>query len=882
MKQLRAWMLRLAGVFSKERREGEFADEIESHLQMQIEDNLRAGMTPEQSRREAILKLGGVEQAKQVYRERGTTPWIEDLVQDLHFALRQLIRNPAFALTAMVVLALGIGACVAIFAFVDAALIRPLPYRDPNRLANVTESVAIIPRANLSYPDYLDWKRRNDVLNSLDVWDQRGYMLSAHDGIQLVPGARVSDGFFRTLGVTPLLGRDFYGGEDLPSAPHTVMLSYAAWQKWFGGRSSVVGQAVTLSGDAYTIVGVLPRSFQFAPAGSAEFWTTLHVKGTCDLRRSCHSLTGVGRLKDGVSVEKARAEFQSIAIQLEKQYPDSNRGQGANVEPLSEVIMGDVRPILLLLLAGAGLLLIIACVNVSSLLVVRSESRRREIAVRGALGASRPRLIRQFVTEGLVLVVAGTAFGLALAALLVRVLLGLISKDVMSYTPYLSGLGLNLHGVGFAAALALLALLLFTLAPALRLAVSNNMREGLSEGGRTSAGNVWRRLGSNLVVVELAMAVVLLAAAALLGKSFHRLLHVELGFQPDHLATVPIAVPPNYSKDEQIVAITRQLLNRVASLPGVKSVGITSRTPVTSNGNTTWIRFVGRPYHGEHNEVNERDVSSDFLHTIQARLLRGRYFSDTEELSKLNVVIINQALAKQYFPGEDPIGKVIGDTELSQKSLAQVIGIVDDIKEGGLDSEVWPAVYYPFNQGPDDFYTLFVRTSQSEQALLPTLVAAIHGIDPGIAVFDEATMNQRIQNSPSAYLHRTSAWLIGGFASLALLLGVVGLYGVIAYSVSQRTREIGVRMALGAQRGAVYQLIMSEAGWLTGIGIVAGLLCSLAAATLMRSLLFGVRSWDLSTLGGVAVLLGASALLASYIPARRAASVNPVEALRAE
>ncbi len=882
MKWMRVWLLRLAGLFSKTRREGDFADEIESHLQMHMDDNLRAGMTPEQARREAILQLGGVEQAKQVYRERGTMPWIEDLAQDLRFALRQLIKNPAFACTVIVVLALGMGACVAIFAFVDAALIKPLPYRHPSRLVNVTESVAMIPRANLSYPDYLDWKSRNDVFSSLDVWDQRGYMLSTREGVQLVPGSRVSDGFFRTLGVAPLLGRDFYPGEDLPSAPHTVMLSYVSWQKWFGGRQDVIGQALTLSGDSYTVVAVLPLSFQFAPANSAEFWTTLHVKGSCDLRRGCHSLTGVGRLKDGVSVEKARAEMQSIALQLAKQYPDSNRGQGGSVDLLSEVIIGDVRPILLVLLAGAGLLLIIACVNISSLLIVRSESRRREIAVRGALGASRPRLIRQFVTEGLVLVVAATALGLIFAAILVRILLGLITKDVMSYAPYLSGLGLGLRCVVFAAALALLALVLFALAPILRLAVSTNMREGLSEGGRTSAGNVWRRLGSNLVVIELAMAVVLLAAAVLLGKSLHHLLHVELGFQPDHLATAQIAVPPNYSKDEQIVAITRQALGRIASLPGVESVGITSRVPVSSNGNTTWIRFVGKPYHGEHNEVNERDVSSEFLRTIQARLLRGHYFTDAEDATKPNVVIINRALARQYFPGEDPIGKVIGDTELSKKSLAEIIGVVDDIKEGLLDSDIWPAVYYPFNQNTDDIYTVFVRTSSSEQALLPTLVTAVHGVDPGIAVFDEVTMNQRIQNSPAAYLHRTSAWLIGGFASLALLLGVVGLYGVIAYSVSQRTREIGVRMALGAQRGAVYQMIMSEAGWLTGIGIVAGLVCSVGAATLMRSLLFGVRSWDLSTLGGVAVLLAASALLASYIPARRAASVNPVEALRAE
>jgi predicted permease len=882
MKTLRAWITRLAGMFSKQNRERDFADELESHVQMHVDDNLRAGMSPEEARRQALLQLGGVEQVRQNYRERGTVPFLEGLVQDLRFSWRQLIKNPGFASTAIVVLALGMGASVAIFAFVDAALIKPLPYRDPNRLVNATESVAMIPRANLSYPDYLDWKTRNHVFGSLDVWNQQGYMLRTADGVQLVPGVRVSDGFFSTLGVVPLLGRNFYVGEDLPSAPHTVMLSYAGWQKLFGGRPDAIGRGVTLSGDSYTIIGVLPRNFQFSLAGSPDFWTTLHVKGNCDLRRSCHSLVGVARLKDGVSVENARAEIKSIATQLETQYPDSNRGQGGSVEPLSEVMVGDIRPILLVLLAGAGLLLLIACVNVSSLLLVRSEGRRREIAVRGAMGASRRRLIRQFVTEGLVLVTAGTAVGLVFAAVLVRVLLALISKDMMSYTPYLSGLGLNLRGVAFAGVLALLALALFSLTPALRLKSAGDLRDGLAEGGRTSAGNVWRRFGSNLVVVELAIALVLLTAAGLLEKSFYRLLHVEVGFQTDHLATLQVAIPPTYAKDEQQVQLQRQVLSRIASLPGVKSVGLTTRVPVSSNGNTTWIRFVGRPYHGEHNEVNEREVSSDFFHTLQARLQRGRFFTEADDASKANVVIINQALAKQYFPGDDLIGKMMGDTDLSPKSLARIVGVVDDIKEGALDSDIWPAVYYPFNQSPDDFFTIMVRTSQSEQSQLPTLVTAIHGIDSGIAVFDEQSMNERMQNSPSAYLHRTSAWLIGGFAVLALLLGVVGLYGVIAYSVGQRTREIGVRMAMGAQRGAVYKLVLKEAGCLTGTGIVAGLACSVAAATLMRKLLFGVSTWDVSTLAGVAIMLAVAALLASYIPARRAASVNPVDALRSE
>ena len=624
------------------------------------------------------------------------------------------------------------------------------------------------------------------------------------------------------------------------------------------------------------------RSFQFVAAGSPDFWTTLHAEGQCDLRRSCHSLTGVGRLKDGVSVEKAQAELKSIATQLEKQYPDSNRGQGAIVEPLREVIVGDVRPILLVLLAGAALLLLIACVNVASLLLVRSESRRREIAVRGAMGASRARLVRQFVTESFVLVIAGTALGLGIASVFVRILLAFISKDIMAYTPYLNGLRIDLRGVGFACGVALLSLVLFSLAPTLRFSFSGDLREDLAEGGRTAAGSTWRRFAANLVVVELAMAVVLLAAAGLLGKSFYRLLHVDIGFQADHLATLQVALPPSYSTDAQKVTLTRHIVSQLASLPGVRSVGLTTRLPVTSNGNTTWIRIAGHPFHGEHNEVNQREVSSEFLRTLQARLLRGRYFTDGEDASKQNVVIINQALAKQFFTGEDPIGKQIGDTKLSPASLAQIIGVVDDIKEGSLEEQTWPAVYYPFNQSPDDFVTMFVRSDQAPESLLPAMIASIHQIDPGIAAFDEATMSQRIYNSPSAYLHRTSAWLIGGFAVLALVLGAVGLYGVIAYSVSQRTREIGVRMALGAQRTAVYQLIMSEAGWLTGVGIVAGLACAVGAAALMRKLLFGVEAWDISTLVGVSVVLAMAALLASYLPARRAASINPVDALRAE
>ncbi len=801
--------------------------------------------------------------------------------QDVRYALRQLRKSPGLALTAIVILTVGIGASTAIFGFVDAALIRPLPYRHPNRLVDVAESGRMFPRNNLSYLDYLDWKRLNQVFSSFDVYNQNGYLLRTESGSEPVTAVRVSAGFFRTLGIAPILGRDFHAGEDQLTAPQTVILSYATWQKRFGGSKDVGGETVALSGAPYTIIGVLPKSFQFAPQGDTEFWTTLRLEGFCNIHRDCHNLYGIARLKDDINVAAALANMKAIARQLETQYPVENQGQGAWVKPLSEVFVAGVRPILLALMGGAGLLLLIACVNVSSLLLVRTESRRREIAVRGALGASRTRLIRQFGTEAFALAAIGGLLGLVAAESAVRLLTSLISKDMMANMPYLTGLGLNSHVLTFAVAISLGATVLFSLTPMFRLSIPE-LRDGLAEG-RGSDGTVWRRLGANLVTVELAVAVVLLVSAGLFGKSLYRLLHVEVGFQPDHLATVAVELSSAaFPQDAQQSEAARKILDRLSNLPGVQSLGLTSVLPVSSNGDTVWIRIAGHPYNGEHNEVNQRDVSPGFFNTIRARLLKGRYFAESDDPSKPRVVIINQALARKYFPGEDPIGKKIGDTRGWPDSQRVVVGVVEDIRDGALDDEIWPAVYYPFSQSPDTDFNLVVRTSQAEASLLPVIVAAIREVDPALGTVNEMTMAAKINQSPSAYLHRSAAWLVGGFACVALLLGIVGLYGVIAYSVGRRTREIGVRMALGAQRKAVYGLIMREAAWLAGIGIGVGLLCAIAAATWIRSLLFGVRSWDASTLASVSFVLAVFALLASYIPARRAANVDPMVALRYE
>jgi predicted permease len=462
------------------------------------------------------------------------------------------------------------------------------------------------------------------------------------------------------------------------------------------------------------------------------------------------------------------------------------------------------------------------------------------------------------------------------------VLTRLISKDMMIGMPYLRGLGLNAHVLVFAGGLAVVAGILFSITPILHFRFSN-MRDGLTESGRGSAGTLWRRMGANLVVIELATAVVLLTGAGLLGKSLYKLLHANLGFPPEHLATLEVGLPAaSFSKDQQIVAFGRQVIDRLSELPGVQSAAFTDLLPVTCNCNTDWVRFVGRPYNGIHNEVNERDVSAGFFTTLRTTLLSGRYFSDADDATRQKVAIVNEAFVRKYFPGEDPIGKRFGDTDLKPDSIKQIVGVVMDFKDAGLDQEQWPAVYYPFNQDVDTYFSVIVRTAQDEKSMLPVLSAAIHQVNPNVGVQGESTMTQRINDSQTAYIHRSAAYLVSGFALLALVLGVVGLYGVIAYSVSQRTREIGVRMALGAQKSSVYQLVLGEAGRLIAVGVLVGLAGSVGAAMLMGKLLFGVQAWDAGTLIGVALVLAASAMLASYFPARRAASVNPTEALRAE
>jgi macrolide transport system ATP-binding/permease protein len=874
--------LRFRSLFARDRVEQELDEELQYHLDRELEKNAAAGMSAENARRQALREIGAIEQRKEECRDMRGLNWLDNSLQDLRYSVRQLRKSPGFACTAALVLSLGISTSVSIFGLVEAALIKPLPYRDQSRLV-VAFGCGPNARCSLSYLNFLDWKRLNRVFGSVDAYALNGgFTLSSAAGAEPVTGTRVSAGFFRTLSVVPALGRDFQPDEDATGSPQAVLISYEAWQERFAGRADVLGEAVALNGIPRTIIGVLPRDFHFAPAGRGEFWTTLRGTDTCEQNRGCQNIHTVARLKDGISMEAAAAGMEVIARQLQRQYPDTNRDFGSvTIVPLRDIIVGEVRRILLVLLAAAGILLLIALVNVTTLLLVRSDSRRREIAVRGALGATTRRLMHQFAVEGLVLATVGGILGLLFSGWGMRLLASLVPAQRLNSMPYLRGLGSNFHTVALACCLTALSGVLFAVIPIARISLSQSM-EGLREGERGGPGLTWRRFGRSLVVVEVALAMILMTGAGLLGKSLNSLLRVQTGMKLDGLASVDLKwAIARYSSDGEKVALGREILARISALPGVSSVAISLTSPLGPAWGNASFHVAGRPNRGENNPVLNRQVSAGYFSTLQALLMRGRYFRETENASQPRVAIINRSLENRYFAGEDPIGKQIY-YDWAPNSPMEIAGVVDDIKEGPLENANLPVLYVPFDQNPKAWFAVLVRTAPHGQSALASIADAIHHIDRDIAVSSVSTMTDRIQNSSIAYLHRSSAWLTGGFGGIAFVLGVVGLYGVVAYSVGHRTREIGVRMALGADPASVYRLILGEAAGLVGAGAAAGIGGSLAAATLIRGLFYEIRPWDIPMLAIVASMLISAALIASFIPARKAASSNPIEALRSE
>jgi len=809
---------------------------------------------------------------------------MEHFAQDLRYALRSLLKSPRFTVTALITLTLGIAATVAIFTFVDAALIRPLPYHDSSRLFEVyeTRQMEVFSQFEASYPDFLDWRAQNHVFESLAGYMQNGVIMRGVGAPHMVSAALVTDNFFSTLGVQPARGRDFRPGEDLAAAPRYALISYAWWQKQFGGKPDAVGQPLTLDDAATTIIGVLPADFHFAPMGDPDVWLTTHAEGDGLQRRNMHWLNVVGRLKPGISRETAASAMNVVAANLDQQYPQSNYELRTAVVPILEVVVGQIRPILLLLLGAVLMLLLIACANVANLLLARSVSRSREMAIRTALGATRLRLMVMMLTEGLVLSFAAALLGLFASYALVKGLVAMIPASFLDNLPYLKHLPINGSIMLFAVAVAVATGVVFALAPALR-ASRSEVQGALKDGTRSSAAGPWRRFASALVVAEVAVALVLLAGSGLLVKSLYRLLQVDPGFDHTNLLGMAVALPDNHYKEPaQQVAVHRALLERIRALPGVLAVGSGSRLPVSNGGITNYIRIVGQPATGQEKEANRRIVDQYYFQTLRAQLIAGRWFSDEDNATAPQRVIVNKTFADLFLNGLDPLKQQVLLTFSPTQKPRQIIGVVRDVKEGPLDIPDRPAIYFAMDAEPRTYFNVAIRTAQRPEALINEVQAAIRQVDADAVTLEVQTMDERIQRSPAAFLHRYPSWLAGGFAVLALVMGSVGLYGLVAYSVSQRTQEIGIRMALGAQRSNVLGMILAQGVRLIVPGAVVGILCGIGAAYLMRSMLFGVASWDPAIFAGVTALLAGVTLLASFIPARQATKVDPLVALRYE
>lgn len=883
---------RFTNLFRRNRLADDIQAELDSHLALRADDSRASGAPDDAARRDARIRFGNPQVIRENVTGADAALALEGLWLDLRYGLRQLRRNPGFAATAVGVLALGICASTAIFAFVDAVLIQPLPYRDPSRIVALFETTQLSNRYQLSYLDYLDWKRMNRSFDDIAVYNNSpsAATLRSNSGIDPVDTESVSAGFFNLLGTTPMLGRLFRSDEDHPGPPHVALLTCTAWQSRYGGRSDVIGQIISLDGQPTQIIGVLPASFTFAPIGDVAFWIPLQVWDPPQTRAD-HGLSAIGRLKPGITPAQASSDLQGIAATLAQQFPDADKDRGAAILPWTEIASGRLRPLLTLLMSAAALLLLIACFNVSSLLLVRSESRRREIAVRGALGAPRSRLVRQFLIEGSLIAAASLVPGLVAADGLVHLLLRITPEDMLAATPSLSSIGFHWHVLAFGVTVAFLSGVVFALTP-LPGFLTSDLHQGLAQSSRSAASTVWRRLGANLVIVELCTATILLMGASLLVRSFYLLIHSNLEIETSHLAIVRLDASgiPAYDKPAEQVILAHRLIEASSHLPGIEAATSARHVPLAGiaggvgsgfvfTGSTTFS-IQGQPLPTNALEANFRSVGYQYFRTVRAQLRQGRFFTASDNASHPPVVLVNQSFARLYLAGLNPLGQRIVAAPF--QAPAEIVGIVANIQEGAIDGSVAPVMYAPFDQVPDNSFYIVARTAKGPALTLAAIASAIRRIDPGIVIQVTQTMDERIQSSQPAYLRRAAASLAGGFAIFALILGVIGLYGVIAYSVSQRTREIGVRMALGAQRSSVSAMVLAQAARLIAIGVTTGLLCSIASAMLMRSLLFGVALWDFTTLATVAVTLITASLLASYLPARRAASVNPVEALRAE
>ncbi|HEX7314425.1 MAG TPA: ABC transporter permease [Pyrinomonadaceae bacterium] len=808
------------------------------------------------------------------------------LLQDVRFGLRTLAKRPGFAAVAVLTLALGIGANTAIFSVIDAALLRSLPYREPGRLVHLWETKRSrdFERREASYPDFLDWRAQGgEVFEGLAGYTPRPVTLADTGEATRARGAAVTANFFDLLGVNAAAGRTFVEGEDGLEAKPVAVISHGFWRRRFGGEPATIGREVTLNGQAYTVVGVLPADFNFALLGDAEVWTPLAVTPDIASRRYLHWLKVVGRLKEGVTLEAAQAHLATVAARIESDDPGAHAGTGLRAVELQEEFVGPVRPVLFVLLGAVGFVLLIACTNVANLLLARAAARRKEVAVRAALGASRWRVVRQLLTESVLLSLAGGAAGLVLALWGVDALVALIPAAQLTQMPYLQSLSLNRDVLLFATGLSLLTGVLFGLTPALS-AARADLQGALKEGGRNTVSRGGRRLRDLLVVAEVALALVLLVGAGLLMKSLVVMLRVDPGFDTRNLLTLRVALPPaRYGEDAQAARFYDEVLRRVSTVPGVRGAALTSNLPLAGDGGTGTPQVVGRQTPAsELTEAHLRTVSANYFEVLGVPLVQGRAFAERDDAAAPPVLLVNKTYAERVFPGQDPVGqratfKFTGDTQF------EIVGVVGDEKVTSLDARTTPVIYFHARQGPDSSAALVVRTEAADPLTLASAVRGeVRALDPEVPVFAVQTLEQMVAGSRAAFMRRYPAYLTGVFACVALLLALVGIYGVVSYSVTQRTHEIAVRLALGARGRDVLRLVLGHGLLLALGGIALGALGALALTRLISGLLFGVSAADPVVYGLVALLLAAVALLACLVPARRAMKVDPMVALRYE
>ncbi len=799
------------------------------------------------------------------------------LLQDLRYGLRMLAKNPGFTVVAVLTLALGIGANTAIFSVVNSVLLRPLPYHEPDRLVFLSENSTQVPEMSICYPDYLDWLKQNRVFSELAIFQPDSLNLSGREEPERLSVWNVSSNFFTTLGVVPVVGRNFLPSDDQAGANPVVLISYELWQRRFAAKDSILGQSLMLSGNPFTVAGVLPRDFKFYLA--SDLFVPIGPQSGSLMRRGNHSgIYGVARLNPGVTVEHAASEMQTIARRIALEFPATNTGVDVFVKPIQEELAAGVRPALLALMAAVGFVLLIACVNVANLMLARSASREREMAIRATLGAGRARLVRQLLTESILLAGLGGILGLLLGAWGIAGLVRLIPAELQT----LVQIRIDPVVVVFVAGVAFLAGILFGLAPAFA-SPNVDVNTALQEGSRGSTSGARRRLRDWLVISEMALALVLLVCAGLMMKSFRAVLDVNPGFNPNNVLTMRVSLPDSkYPQKAQAVQFFRTVLERLHAVPGVLEAALVTPLPLSGQGWQGDLLFDGKPIPelGREPNSNYHFISPDYLSTMGIPLLEGRNFTLADDENSPSVALVSSSFAKRYWPGEGAIGKRFRFVRNQQDTWKTVVGVVGDTKQYGLDSKTKTEFYVSFLQRPIYYTTLVVRTAAAPLSFAPRISKEIRAVDPDQPVYHLETMDQYLDQSLAT--RRTTAILLGLFAGLTIVLAAVGIYGVISYGVAQRTHEIGIRMALGARPQNVMRLILAQGAKLALIGIAIGLAASLALTRLMSTLLFGVSPFDPATFSIVAVLLSLVALAACYIPARRAMRVDPMVALRYE